>query len=205
MGHLAQRATRNAQRATRGVQRPALYMPLPTANCQLPTEPRAPAGRGGFSLVEINLVLLIVGVGLVALLGLFPVGLRQAGQASTDTATALFADDVLNTLAAEAATLTNWTDWVEFDKKVLDGARVGGSPIKAGGAEQTIKNYLGEKNIVIRYQLTLAKVGNDANLRPYFGGRLWRASIRAIDREQGTLANAPYYCTDFVFTGHLPE
>ena len=51
------------------------------------TAETASARRGarvGFSLIEVNLVLLIVGVGLVALLGLFPVGLRQAGLATGD-------------------------------------------------------------------------------------------------------------------------
>jgi uncharacterized protein (TIGR02598 family) len=155
--------------------------------------------RAGFSLVEINLTLLIVGVGLVALLSLFPVGLRQAGLATADTVQAVFADRVLNTLHAKACQITNWTDWVAFESKVLQGASIDGSAIKAN-REEIITPYLNVTDSAIRYRLTFQTV--DA---PHFKGRLKRAAIQVSERAEGDLTRATIYCTDFVFQGPPPR
>ena len=154
--------------------------------------------RGGFSLIEINLVLLIIGVGLVALLGLFPVGLRQAGLATADTVQAVFADQVLSTLQAQASLITNWTDWVAFEASVLQNAKVAGHTLKAN-QEVKIDDYLVKKNTV-RYRLTFASVAGP----PDFGGRLRRAAIQVSERADGDLAKETVYCTDFVFMGPPP-
>ena len=173
------------------------HSPLTTHHSPLTTR------RAAFSLIEINIVLLVIGVGLIALLGLFPVGLRQAGLATADTAQATFADQVLSILHGKASTITNWPDWVKFEDSVLKDARIGGTAIKttpdANGL--TIANYLSVPGNTIRYQLNFAPVVEPLN----FGGRLMRASIRAIDRDLGSLTNSPLYCTDFVFMGPPPQ
>ena len=162
------------------------------------------AARGGFSLIEINLVLLIIGVGLVALLGLFPVGLRQAGLATADTVQAVFADQVLSTLQAEASTITNWTDWVAFEASVLKKAKVAGHTLKAN-QEVKLPGYLGVEESTVRYRLTFESVTlpEPMNSRG-FGGRLRRAAIQVSERADGDLAKETVYCTDFVFMGPPP-
>ncbi len=55
-----------------------------------------PKRRDGFSLVEVNLALLIIGLGMLVLFGLFPVSLRQGGDAFRDTQAAMFAEWMLN-------------------------------------------------------------------------------------------------------------
>ena len=158
------------------------------------------AARGGFSLIEINLVLLIIGVGLVALLGLFPVGLRQAGLATADTVQAVFADQVLSTLQAQSTLITNWTDWVTFEASVLKDAKVAGSTLKAN-QEVKLAGYLGVEEFTVRYRLTFAAVAGP----PEFGGRLQRAAIQVSERADGDLAKETVYCTDFVFQGPPPN
>jgi hypothetical protein len=69
------------------------------------------AARGGFSLVEVSLAILVVGLGLIVIFGLFPSGLRSSEEADKDTRTALFADWLFNAMAANAATITDWSDW----------------------------------------------------------------------------------------------
>lgn len=157
------------------------------------------AGRGGFSLIEINLVLLIVGVALVALLGLFPVGLRQAGLATADTVQAVFADQVLSTLQAQASTITNWTEWATFEASVLKDAKFAGHALKAN-QEVKIDDYLVDGQTV-RYRLTFQPVTAPLD----FGGRLMRAAVQVSERAEGDLSRQTVYCTDFVFQGPPPR
>jgi len=70
--------------------------------------------RSGFSLVEVNLAILLVALGMMAIFGLFPSGLKQADTAMSDTHAAMFADFVLNGVRANAGTITNWSDWVSL-------------------------------------------------------------------------------------------
>jgi type II secretory pathway pseudopilin PulG len=155
--------------------------------------------RAGFTLIEINLVLLLVGIGLVALLGLFPVGLRQASLATGDTVQAVFADQVLNTLQAQASTITNWTEWANFQASVLKDAKIGSHALKAN-QDVKLSDYL-VAGATIRYRLTFQSVTVPLD----FGGRLKRAAIQVSERDAGSLSNATVYCTDFVFQGPPPN
>jgi len=65
-----------------------------------------PRGSRGFSLVEISLALLIVAIGMLAILGMFPAGLDQNARSISDTHAALFAGEVFGSLRVHAE--TNW-------------------------------------------------------------------------------------------------
>ncbi|MDD5706107.1 MAG: prepilin-type N-terminal cleavage/methylation domain-containing protein [Kiritimatiellae bacterium] len=163
---------------------------------------RAERSRG-FTLVEINLALLIVGVGLISLLGLFPVGLRQANMATADCAQAMFADQVLNMLHANATTMTNWARWKSnFNNDILDQVRVSGATIVVG-VPATIDNYLGIENNVISYRLTFESVEKPID----FKGYVMRARIQVGNRPHTEMAvtNSPTYCSDFVYMGSVPK
>jgi len=67
--------------------------------------------EGGFTLVEVALAVLVVGIGLLAIFGLFPSGLRSAEDATADTRCGLFAETVLNGMRGRALSVTNWDDW----------------------------------------------------------------------------------------------
>ncbi len=58
----------------------------------------------GFTLVEVALALLVLSIGLLALFGLFPTGLQMNKQAIDETQAAMFAEEVLNGVRAQAAT-----------------------------------------------------------------------------------------------------
>jgi hypothetical protein len=62
--------------------------------------------RTGFSLIEVNMAILVVAGGMLTLVTLFPAGLRMSTSAMADTRQALFASDTLNSLRAKAATLS---------------------------------------------------------------------------------------------------
>lgn len=61
-------------------------------------ENKGRGSRGGYSLVEVTLALLVVAIGLVATFALFPEGLRATRAAVDDTEVAMFAEYVFTTL-----------------------------------------------------------------------------------------------------------
>ena len=67
--------------------------------------------RSGFTLIEVSLAVLVLGLGLMAAFGLFPAGVQQNEESTADTRAGLFADYVLNGMQANAATITNWSEW----------------------------------------------------------------------------------------------
>jgi prepilin-type N-terminal cleavage/methylation domain-containing protein len=67
-----------------------------------------PRGSRGFSLVEISLALMVVGVGMLAILGMFPAGLDQNARSISDTHAAMFAQEVFGALRVNAE--TNWQE-----------------------------------------------------------------------------------------------
>lgn len=70
--------------------------------------------RSGFSLVEVTLALMVVAIGILSVMSLFPVGLDQNVRSIADTQMALFADDVFQGLRA----------WAEDDWEHLDQASI---------------------------------------------------------------------------------
>ncbi|MCA1808173.1 MAG: prepilin-type N-terminal cleavage/methylation domain-containing protein [Lentisphaerae bacterium] len=59
--------------------------------------------RAGFSLVEVTLAMMVIAVGILAVMSLFPAGLDQNMRSIEDTRMAFFAEEVFNGLQAHAA------------------------------------------------------------------------------------------------------
>jgi len=121
---------------------------------------------GGFSLVEISLALLIVAIGMLSILGMFPAGLDQNARSISDTHAALFAGEVFSSLRVRAETnwdaigntityipaaaTNNWSDPVNLDIK-LDNA-----------INTNIYRHPDNTNLIdhaFRYRITLATNG----------------------------------------------
>ena len=65
---------------------------------------RIPAAlSAAFSLIEVNMAILVVAGGLFTLISIFPSGLRLSVSALSDTRQAFFASDLLNTIHANLA------------------------------------------------------------------------------------------------------
>ena len=94
----------------------------------------------GFSLIEVNLAIFVVAVGLLTLFSLFPVGLKQGQAGHEDTQTSMFADFVLDGMRANAMSI-DATDWKSVN--VMEGAS---SPLLADlapGGGRLKQNTLG--------------------------------------------------------------
>ena len=69
------------------------------------TQPLSPLSisrrqSAGFSLVEVTLAVLVVAVGLLSVMALFPDGLRTGKKATDETYAAFFAEEVMNGIKA---------------------------------------------------------------------------------------------------------
>ena len=164
--------------------------------------------RAAFSLIEVNMALLVVTIGLAALLGLFPVGLRESSLASADTTEAIFATRVLNAIQANASDIKTWSEWTS-DAALLRNIEIDGEAVKAGGT-QLLENYGGVEGSVIRYQLSIGDIestsGRDdagavVNVGST-GGRVRYASIRVSDNRHSQISNNTVYYTEFRYRSY---
>ncbi len=65
---------------------------------------KKPTSKSGFTLIEIALALLVASIGLLGVVGLFPSGIQMSKMSADETQAALFAEQVLNGVRAQAAT-----------------------------------------------------------------------------------------------------
>lgn len=72
---------------------------------------RTDGSRGGFSLVEVALAILVAAGGLVSAFSLFPVSLRQSADARSDLIEASFAATVLETIAGNVRQIDDVAVW----------------------------------------------------------------------------------------------
>lgn len=79
--------------------------------------------RAGFSLIEVNMAIFVLAGGALALLGLFPLGLRESLAARNEMRVAAFAERFLGS-ARIAATLPGVTDIDEL-QNTLEGTPFG--------------------------------------------------------------------------------
>jgi hypothetical protein len=91
-------------------------------------------GRCGFSLVEVNLAVLLVGIGLLVLFSLFPHGLRENELGIQDTHEAMFAEHVLNGLESNADDIMEWSTWSD-NTKFASAVKEGVYPLDSYGDE----------------------------------------------------------------------
>lgn len=126
--------------------------------CQAGLESRQNAS-GGFSLVEVCLAILVVGLGLLSVFTLFPSGLRSAEDDTADTRAGLFMQSAMDGMRANAMSITNWSDWSEpepFKQLVKDQVIVvnGASTPIEQGVIRSIPFPDGSGDY-LRYRLTL--------------------------------------------------
>lgn len=119
--------------------------------------------RSGFTLVEVSLAILVVGLGLLSLFSLFPSGLRSGEEATSDTRAGLFASVVLEGMRANAVGIKSWTDWNDGNPgdvgsaihvKLCDSL-LGAGAIVADGNRQPKLEFPAGSAQYLRYSLLL--------------------------------------------------
>lgn len=151
----------------------------------------------GFSLIEVNLAILLIAVGLLALFSLFPLGLKESERGLADTQEAMFADTVLSVMEGNALNMTNWSDWANsagFRQKVLAGISLS-KPIVA---VETINKDDPAETLVFpkdsRYKIRYKLQVNGSEDRK-------SATLYVMHGEYGNFKLASVFYTEFVYTG----
>lgn len=145
--------------------------------------------RGGFTLVEVSLAVLVVGLGLLAVFSLFPSGLRSAADETADTRCSLFAGTVLNGMRANAAKITSWTDWnTQFGTRITQNLPSG----VAISPTPTAIPFPANSEEYLRYRLTINTSDPDR----------YSAYLEVRDGRYGDFGGARLsFYTEFIFTG----
>jgi len=80
----------------------------------------------GFSLIEVNLAIFVVAIGLLSLFTLFPIGLKQGEAGHQDTQTSMFAAYVLDGMRANAMGI-GAEEWGDRNNMAAVNRMTGGS------------------------------------------------------------------------------
>ena len=92
------------------------------------------AMRRAFTLMEVNLAIFIMATGVLAMVSLYALGMRESRQSTEDVATASYADVVLAPLVAKLSSQNmTWAGWTSIGSTpqgegsaICDGVTQGG-------------------------------------------------------------------------------
>lgn len=122
--------------------------------------------QAGFSLVEVALALMVVGVGMVAIFGVLPAGMEANKRAIDDAQVALFSEEVFNGFRAKSE-MVPWSQvpTISLDNPVLD-MWVAGTPLKVTPGQMSTNVYAAREmatiiDYALRYQLKTIPVSGD--------------------------------------------
>ena len=79
------------------------------------------AARAAFTLMEVNLAVFIMAVGVLAMTALYPLGFRESQQSRDDVRAAIVANEVLGQLTAALSSRNiTWDDWEGTIQSAVD-------------------------------------------------------------------------------------
>ena len=168
--------------------------------------------RKGFSLMEVNLAILVMAGGLLSSVVLFSLGYQESARSNEDTASAAYADEVLGRLTlalgdrnlswskfndiGDSPSSNGWGDYFDSDGTVMSGTRSKASSVyssvmgKCGASGvpsgwPTPPDNLKGVGLVIAHDLNSPSV---------------KIAFRACRKEKLLMA-APVYYTEVLFQG----
>ncbi len=148
--------------------------------------------QGGFTLIEVCLAVLVIGLGLLAIFSLFPSGLRAIEDDTADTRCGLFASTVMNGLKGNAVGITNWSEWCDSAVSVdLRTGVLGVGPIATAGVYDVVFPTNGAEHL--RYRLTM----NTASGTSYSA----KLEVENGQYPAGTLIYPSTFYTEFYYQG----
>ena len=76
--------------------------------------------KKAFTLLEVNLAMFVMAMGVLSMIALYPLGFREADQSREDVAAAAYCESVLNSMAAAlSATNLAWSTWSQLDGRTF--------------------------------------------------------------------------------------
>ena len=172
--------------------------------------------KRAFTLIEVNLAMLIMAGGILSIVGLYSLGFRENRQSTEDVAGAAYADAVLSPLVmALSATNVTWRQFSEMknypsdrgwaDYFDSDGQVTQNPESKGQGVYNHVRSAVGDRENVLSWPSAAAgglKAG--VVLMHKRGSAVARLSFRASTMPS-TLLAAPMYYTEVRFQGVVEE
>ena len=159
-------------------------------------------GRTGFSLMEVNLAILIVSIGLLTLFSLFPLGLREGDMSIIDTQEGMFADQILNGMAANAQDI-EWDAWTNRNV-FMDRVESNIYPLATSYGWQQLTNPIpfptGGVARVLRYRVSLVDPIN-ASTNSWVQSARRRVIVEVKSGPYGMFDHPQVYATDLTYMG----
>ena len=174
--------------------------------------------KKAFTLLEVNLAMFVMAIGVLSMIALYPLGFREAEQSREDVAAAAYCESVLNSMAAAlSATNIHWSAWANLDGKTFpsEGWReyfndnYFGTPRSlsqmkstANSTFQEVVGQLGQNTYSIGAPPSPEKLG--CGLVVSFTGTRCAVAVRAT-RRPGMLLAQPLFFTEVNFQGDMTK
>lgn len=152
------------------------------------------AGRGGFTLVEVTLAILVVALGLLSVFSLFPTGLRASEDDVADTRAGMFAETVFGRMRAGADELVQWSEWsnpATFSSKVLTNRNAAVDVLLVDGGTIQAVDFPKGSGQQLRYRLT---IDTSDTLR-------YPTKLEVCDGQYGPFQFQSTFYSEFLFKG----
>ena len=155
--------------------------------------------KAGFSLMEVNMAIFVMAVGILSVVALFPLGLRESTQGQADITQAMFSDYLLNQAVA-AASLTNfwWSEWKKVPNAV-DRDHV--------DLLDTLPDFMRQRMHLPKMDPPLSKASSYSIaccLVPGASDKIMGIMVQSTEVENGNVAeytNNPVYYAEVLFQG----
>lgn len=183
--------------------------------------------RRAFTLIEVNLAMLIMAGGILSIVGLYAFGFRENRQSREDVAATAFADSVISPLvSALSATNVTWSSFRQIKSKPSDQGwkdyfnsdGVVTKSTLSGRAQGVFDDIMGQIKFAPpgSYEgdtsLQLSSLGTGSGLTPGLvvlhdeGSALVRIAFRAVKEETpGQLLAMPLFYTEVRFQGVVDQ
>jgi Tfp pilus assembly protein PilV len=108
--------------------------------------------RSGFSLIEVNMAVFVLAIGVLSMAVLYPLGLRESIQSQADLKQSMFADYVLNVaVAAASSTNVTWSEWRTWASTYNMAGSDAGTELNIGDSvpgfvSEAVNNAVGQYN-----------------------------------------------------------
>lgn len=114
--------------------------------------------RGGFTLIEVALATLAMGLGVVVLLSLLPAGLQLAEDDRADTRCGEFAEVVMNGMRGNASSIPSWGAFsgTNFSHLAITNILAGQVVVAGGNSVVTVAEFPPSSGEFVRYTLEVA-------------------------------------------------
>jgi len=154
--------------------------------------------------VEVNLAILLVGIGLFSLFALFPRALQESDMAISDTHEAMLGSSVLSAIEGNAGDIADWDEWTDtalLRARLMDGAmmeRINLQPVSGGlaASDGEFEFPLGSGRY-LTYELVVMFQGQAGVPR----ARLINVVLKVASGRNRTLSFARDYFTTLIYTG----